>query len=285
MDTPEIWFPNLGIKIQHLSRVAITIFNIDIYWYAIIIVTGILCGLLLAQHEAKRTNQNPDIYWDFTIIAIFVSVICARLYYVIFSWDSYKNNLIKIFAIREGGLAIYGGIIGGAITAIIFCKLRNIKLGVLADIAAPSLLLGQIIGRWGNFVNREAFGGYTDSLFALRYKLEQVSNVPPSVFDKKILYNGVEYIQIQPTFLYESLWNLIIFILLMLYKKNKKFDGEIFILYLLGYSLGRVWIEGLRTDQLMLGSTSIAVSQLLSAILIVITIILLIYKRIKLKNL
>lgn len=285
MDTPEIWFPNLGIKIQHLSRVAITIFNIDIYWYAIIIVTGILCGLLLAQHEAKRTNQNPDIYWDFTIIAIFVSVICARLYYVIFSWDSYKNNLIKIFAIREGGLAIYGGIIGGAITAIIFCKLRNIKLGVLADVAAPSLLLGQIIGRWGNFVNREAFGGYTDSLFALRYKLEQVSNVPPSVFDKKILYNGVEYIQIQPTFLYESLWNLIIFILLMLYKRNKKFDGEIFILYLLGYSLGRVWIEGLRTDQLMLGSTSIAVSQLLSAILIVITIILLIYKRIKLKNL
>lgn len=285
MDTPEIWFPNLGIKIQHLSRVAITIFNIDIYWYAIIIVTGILCGLLLAQHEAKRTNQNPDIYWDFTIIAIFVSVICARLYYVIFSWDSYKNNLIKIFAIREGGLAIYGGIIGGAITAIIFCKLRNIKLGVLADVAAPSLLLGQIIGRWGNFVNREAFGGYTDSLFALRYKLEQVSNVSPSVFDKKILYNGVEYIQIQPTFLYESLWNLIIFILLMLYKKNKKFDGEIFILYLLGYSLGRVWIEGLRTDQLMLGSTSIAVSQLLSAILIVITIILLIYKRIKLKNL
>lgn len=285
MDTPEIWFPNLGIKIQHLSRVAITIFNIDIYWYAIIIVTGILCGLLLAQHEAKRTNQNPDIYWDFTIIAIFVSVICARLYYVIFSWDSYKNNLIKIFAIREGGLAIYGGIIGGAITAIIFCKLRNIKLGVLADVAAPSLLLGQIIGRWGNFVNREAFGGYTDSLFALRYKLEQVSNVPPSVFDKKILYNGVEYIQVQPTFLYESLWNLIIFILLMLYKKNKKFDGEIFILYLLGYSLGRVWIEGLRTDQLMLGSTSIAVSQLLSAILIVITIILLIYKKIKLKNL
>lgn len=285
MDTPEIWFPNLGIKIQHLSRVAITIFNIDIYWYAIIIVTGILCGLLLAQYEAKRTNQNPDIYWDFTIVAIFVAVICARLYYVIFSWDSYKNNLIKIFAIREGGLAIYGGIIGGAITAIIFCRLRNIKLGVLADVAAPSLLLGQIIGRWGNFVNREAFGGYTNSLFALRYKLEQVSNVPPSVFDKKILYNGVEYIQIQPTFLYESLWNLMIFILLMLYKKNKKFDGEIFILYLLGYSLGRVWIEGLRTDQLMLGDSSIAVSQLLSAILIVITVILLIYKRIKLKNL
>lgn len=278
MDNPEIWFPNLGIKIQHLSRVAITIFNIDIYWYAIIIVIGILCGLLLAQHEAKVTNQNPDIYWDFTIIAIFIAVICARLYYVIFSWDSYKNNLIKVFAIREGGLAIYGGIIGGILTAIVFCKVKNLKLGVLADVTAPSLLLGQIIGRWGNFVNREAFGGYTDSLFALRYKLEQVSNIPPSVFEKRILYNGIEYIQVQPTFLYESIWNLAVFIILMLYKKNKKFDGEIFLLYLLGYSLGRVWIEGFRTDQLMLGSTSIAVSQLLSAILIVVSIILLIYK-------
>lgn len=284
MDTPEIWFPNLGIKIQHLSRVAITIFNIDIYWYAIIIVIGILCGLLLAQHEAKRTNQNPDIYWDFAIIAIFISIICARLYYVIFSWDSYKNNLIKIFAIREGGLAIYGGIIGGILTAIVFCKVRKIKLGVLADVTAPSLLLGQSIGRWGNFVNREAFGDYTDSLFALRYKLEQVSNVPVSVFEKRLIYNGVEYIQVQPTFLYESVWNLAVFIILIMYKKNKKFDGEIFILYLFGYPLGRIWIEGLRTDQLLLGGTSIAVSQLLSAVLIIISIILLVYNRLKLKK-
>lgn len=284
MDTPEIWFPNLGIKIQHLNRVAIDIFGLDIYWYAIIIVTGMVLALFLAQHEAKRTNQNPDIYWDFSIYAIIVAVVFARLYYVIFSWDSYKDNLIKIFATREGGLAIYGGIIGGVLTAVVFCKLKKIKLGVLADVAAPSLLLGQIIGRWGNFVNREAFGGYTDSLFALRYRADQVSNIPTSVFDKKILYNGVEYIQVQPTFLYESVWNLAVFVLLMIYKKHKKFDGEIFLLYMLGYSMGRVWIEGLRTDQLILGSTNIAISQLLSVFLIVISISLLVYNRVKLKR-
>lgn len=284
MNTPEIWFPNLGIKIQHLDKVAISIFGIDIYWYAIIIVSGMVIAFLLAQHEAKRVGQDPELYWDFAIVAIPVSVICARIYFIIFSWDIYKNNLAKIFAIREGGLAIYGGIIGGILVSVIFCKLRKIKLGIFADVAAPSLLLGQIIGRWGNFVNREAFGGYTESLLALRYKAEQVYKIPQSVFDRKILYNGVEYIQVQPTFLYESLWNLAIFVILLWYKKYKKFDGEIFILYLLGYSLGRVWIEGLRTDQLMLGTTNIAVSQLLSAIFIVISICLLVYNRIKMKS-
>lgn len=285
MNTPEIWFPNLGIEIQHLSRVAVSIFGFEIYWYAIIIVTGMVLAFLLALHEAKRTGQDPDLYWDFTIIAIIISVIFARLYYVIFSWSDYKDNLIKILAIREGGLAIYGAIIGGALTAVIFCKVRKIKLGVLADVAGLSLLLGQIIGRWGNFFNREAFGNYTESLFALRYKLEQVNNIPKTVFDKKILYNGVEYIQVQPTFLYESMWNLAIFVFLMYYKKHKKFDGEIFLLYMLGYSLGRVWIEGMRTDQLIIGNTGIAVSQLLSAILIVVTICLLVYNRGKLKRL
>lgn len=282
MDTPDIWFPNLGIKIQHLDKVAISIFGIPIYWYAIIIVTGMILAILLAQYHAKKEGQNPDDYWDFSIIAIIISVIFARIYYVIFSWDLYKNDLLKIFAIREGGLAIYGGIIGGALTAIVFCKIKKIKLGILADIAAPSLVLGQVIGRWGNFINREAFGGYTDSLLAMRYKLEQVSYVPQAVFDKKILYNGVEYIQVQPTFLYESLWNLAVFVILMILRKYKKFDGEIFLLYILGYSLGRAWIEGLRTDQLLI--SNIAVSQLLSVILIFISIILLVYNLVKSKR-
>lgn len=282
MDTPDIWFPNLGIKIQHLDKVAISIFSIPIYWYAIIIVTGMILAILLAQYHAKKEGQNPDDYWDFSIIAIIISVIFARIYYVIFSWDLYKNDLLKIFATREGGLAIYGGIIGGALTAIVFCKIKKIKLGILADIAAPSLVLGQVIGRWGNFINREAFGGYTDSLLAMRYKLEQVSYVPQAVFDKKILYNGVEYIQVQPTFLYESLWNLAVFVILMILRKYKKFDGEIFLLYILGYSLGRAWIEGLRTDQLLI--SNIAVSQLLSVILIFISIILLVYNLVKSKR-
>lgn len=282
MDTPDIWFPNLGIKIQHLDKVAISIFGIPIYWYAIIIVTGMILAILLAQYHAKKEGQNPDDYWDFSIIAIIISVIFARIYYVIFSWDLYKNDLLKIFATREGGLAIYGGIIGGALTAIVFCKIKKIKLGILADIAAPSLVLGQVIGRWGNFINREAFGGYTDSLLAMRYKLDQVSYVPQAVFDKKILYNGVEYIQVQPTFLYESLWNLAVFVILMILRKYKKFDGEIFLLYILGYSLGRAWIEGLRTDQLLI--SNIAVSQLLSVILIFISIILLVYNLVKSKR-
>jgi phosphatidylglycerol:prolipoprotein diacylglycerol transferase len=283
MDTPEIWFPNLGIKIQHLDRVALSVFGIEIYWYAIIIVSGMILAFMLAQHEAKRTGQDPDMYWDFGIIAIFISVICARIYYVVFAWDMYKDNLIKVFAVREGGLAIYGGVIGGIITGMVFCKIKKIKLGVLADVGGPSLILGQAIGRWGNFINREAFGGYTDSLFALRYKIDQVSNISQSVFDKKILYNGVEYIQVQPTFLYESLWNLAVFAFLMWYKKSKKFDGEVFLLYLLGYSLGRVWIEGLRTDQLIIGTTGIAVSQLLSELLIIVSIVLLVVNRRKAK--
>ncbi len=284
MDTPEIWFPNLGIKIQHLDRVALSLFGIDIYWYAILIVTGMISGVFLADYEAKRTGQDPELYWDFSMIAIIASIIGARIYYVIFSWDYYKNNLLKIFDTREGGLAIYGGILAGILTAIIFCKVKKIKLGVLADVAGPSLLLGQIIGRWGNFINREVFGGYTDSIFALRYKLDQVGFVPNSILENKIIHNGVEYIQVHPTFLYESLWNITVFIFLMFYKKYKKFDGEIFLLYLLGYSSGRIWIEGVRVDQLMLGSTNIPVSQLLSLILIIISIFLLVYNRLKTKN-
>ncbi len=275
---PDIWFPNLGIKINSLSRIAFTIFGIDIYWYAVIIVAGMVLAVYLAQYEAKRTGQDPEMYWDFAVIAILVSVICARVYYVVFSWDSYKDNLLKIFAIREGGLAIYGGIIGGIVTAIIYCKIKKIKFWVLADTAAPSLILGQIIGRWGNFFNSEAFGGYTESLFAMRYKVSQISYIPDTLFDKIITINGVEYVQVHPTFLYESVWNLCVFMFLMWLKKHKKFDGQIILVYLLGYSLGRVWIEGMRMDQLMLGSTGIAVSQLLSAIIIFVSSILIFYK-------
>lgn len=269
---PEIWFPNLGIKIKKLNDIAFSIFGIDVYWYGIIIGIGVVLSLFLAVHEANRTGQDSEKYIDFSIIGVIICIIGARLYYVIFSWDSYKDNIMKIFALREGGLAIYGGIIAGIITAIVYTKRKNINFWLFADTAAPSLLLGQIIGRWGNFFNREAFGGYTNGLFAMRYMKNQVANIPPSVYDKIIIEGGVEYIQVQPTFLYESLWNLGVFIILMILKKNKKFDGEIFGLYILGYALGRVWIEGLRTDQLLIGTTGIAVSQVLSGFLIFIGI-------------
>ena len=284
-EMPEIWFPNLGIKIKELNNVAFTVFGLNVYWYGVIIGLGIIISLVLAVKEAKRTGQNPDNYMDFTMIAIVICVICARLYYVIFSWDYYSQHLNEIFATRNGGLAIYGGIIGGIATAIVYTKVKKLNFWLFADTTAPSLLLGQIIGRWGNFFNREAFGGYTDGLFAMRYMKEQVSHIPQSVLDNIINVNGVQYIQVQPTFLYESLWNLVVFVILMILKRRKKFDGEIFGLYLLGYGLGRVWIEGLRTDQLILGNTGIPVSQLLSAIIIIISIVILYIRYKKIGNL
>ena len=279
---PEIWFPHLGIEIKQLSRVIFQIFGYDVYWYGVIIGSGVLIALALAVQEAKRTQQNPENYVDIALFGVIFSVIGARLYYVIFSWKFYVNEPLKIFALREGGLAIYGGIIAGIITVIVYTKIKNLNFWLVADTAAPSLLLGQIIGRWGNFFNREAFGGYTDNIFAMRYLKEQVHNIAPSVLEKVVIVNGVEYIQVHPTFLYESMWNMGIFVLLFILKKKKKFDGEIFGLYLLGYACGRVWIEGLRTDQLKIAN--IAVSQLLSALLIVGAVVLLWYRNNKSKT-
>ncbi len=279
---PEIWFPHLGIEIKQLSRVIFQIFGYDVYWYGVIIGSGVLIALALAVQEAKRTQQNPENYVDIALFGVIFSVIGARLYYVIFSWKFYVNEPLKIFALREGGLAIYGGIIAGIITVIVYTKIKNLNFWLVADTAAPSLLLGQIIGRWGNFFNREAFGGYTDNIFAMRYLKEQVHNIAPSVLEKVVIVNGVEYIQVHPTFLYESMWNMGVFVLLFILKKKKKFDGEIFGLYLLGYACGRVWIEGLRTDQLKIAN--IAVSQLLSALLIVGAVVLLWYRNNKSKT-
>lgn len=275
---PEIWFPHLGIEIDHLSRVAFTVLGKEVYWYGIFIGLGVIFGVLLAMKEAKRTGQNPDLYVDFIIYALIFAIIGARLYYVIFSWEYYSAHPAKIFALREGGLAIYGGIIGAVLTAIVYCKKKKVDFWLLADTASPCIAFGQMMGRWGNFFNREAFGGFTDGLFAMRLRLEQVraGDVSQEVLQHMMNIGGVDYIQVHPTFLYESIWNLCLFLLLVLYRPKKKFAGEILGLYFLGYALGRVWIEGLRTDQLMIGN--FAVSQLLSAALIVASVGFLIWK-------
>lgn len=274
---PEIWFPNLGIEIDHLSRTAFTVFGQDIYWYGIFIGLGVILGVLLALHEAKRTGQNPDTYLDFIIYAMIIAIIGARLYYVIFSWDFYSQHPEKIFAIREGGLAIYGGIIGGVLTAIIYSHLKKKSFWVMADTMAPSLILGQMLGRWGNFFNKEAFGGFTDNLFAMRYQLSQVraSDVTPDILQNLVTVNGVDYIQVHPTFLYESMWSLCVFIILLILQRKKKFDGQVCATYFFGYALGRVWIEGLRTDQLCIGN--VPASQALSAVLIIASVVLYVY--------
>lgn len=274
---PEIWFPNLGIEIDHLSRTAFTVFGQDIYWYGIFIGLGVILGVLLALHEAKRTGQNPDTYLDFIIYAMIIAIIGARLYYVIFSWDFYSQHPEKIFAIREGGLAIYGGIIGGVLTAIVYSHLKKKSFWVMADTMAPSLILGQMLGRWGNFFNKEAFGGFTDNLFAMRYQLSQVraSDVTPDILQNLVTVNGVDYIQVHPTFLYESMWSLCVFIILLILQRKKKFNGQVCATYFFGYALGRVWIEGLRTDQLCIGN--VPVSQALSAVLIIASVVLYVY--------
>jgi phosphatidylglycerol:prolipoprotein diacylglycerol transferase len=281
---PDIIFPNLGIEISSINPVAFSIFGLEVYWYGLIIGFGILAGLFIAMNLAKRNGIDENLYPDFLIYALIVSVAFARIYYVIFSWDSYKDNLLKIFAFREGGLAIYGAIIGAVITLIIFSKRRNVDFWNFADTAAPGLILGQSIGRWGNFVNMEAFGGYTENPLAMMLKKTDAKYIPVQLMDKIKTVGGIEYIQVHPTFLYESLWNLAVLIILLVYFKKRKFKGEIFALYLLGYGLGRVWIEGLRTDQLLIGSSTVPVSQLLAGILIIVSLIFIWYKRKKQEN-
>lgn len=264
----SIAFPNLGIVIEKLNR-TFSIFNFSIAYYGLIIGIGIMAGVFLATREAKATGQDVDNYYDFALYAVIFSIIGARIYYVIFEWDMYKDNLLSIFNLRAGGLAIYGAIIAAVITLIIYSKKKKMSMGLMMDTGCLGLVLGQIIGRWGNFVNREAFGGYTDGLFAMQIKKAEVYSgyITAEIAEHIVLVDGIEYIQVHPTFLYESLWNLGVLILLLLYRRHKKFDGEVFCFYIIGYGLGRAWIEGLRTDQLQLGG--FAVSQVLSIVLVI----------------
>ena len=285
MEGADIIFPHLGITISHLPK-GITIGGFTIAFYGIIIALGMVSGLLLARWQAKRTGQDPEVYMDFAIWGIIFAIIGARLYYVAFSWDMYKDNLWQIFNTRGGGMAIYGGVIAAVITAIVYCQKKHYKFALFADTAVPGLILGQIIGRYGNFMNREAFGEYTDSFFAMRLKVADVtsSNITTTMQQHIITENETRYIQVHPTFLYESLWNVMVLVIMLVYTKRKKFDGEIFLIYLIGYGIGRTWIEGLRTDQLLIGSTGIAVSQVLSAVLALGGITYWIYRRVRLKK-
>jgi len=273
-------FPNIGI---HLKSVGdhITVLGFDIAYYGIIIGIGILVGILIAALEAKRTRQNPEDYYDLAIYAVIFAIIGARIYYVIFSWDMYKDNLLSIFNIRQGGLAIYGGVIAAVITVFVFAHLKNLSAPLLLDTAGLGLVAGQMIGRWGNFFNREAFGEYTDWLLAMRLPVDAVrgSDITELMREHMETVDGVSYIQVHPTFLYESLWCLLILVLLLLYRKRKVFNGEVFLLYLAGYGFGRFWIERLRTDQLLLPGTGVPVSQLLAGALVVASVLLIVYKR------
>ena len=278
-------FPNIGI---HLKSVGdhITIFGFDIAFYGMIIRLGILTGLLIAAAEAKRSGQNPEDYFDLAIYAVIFSIIGARLYYVAFSWDMYKDDLLSILNIRQGGLAIYGGVIAAVITVFVFARVKKMSATLILDTAGLGLVAGQMIGRWGNFFNREAFGEYTNSFLAMRLPVDAVrgSDITELMRKNMETVKGVSYIQVHPTFLYESLWCLMVLIIMLIYRKHKKFNGEVFLVYLLGYGLGRFRIEGLRTDQLLIPKIGLPVSQILAGVLVVVSLALIIYKRIELKK-
>ena len=281
----EINFPNLGIYLDHVGK-NISIFGFSIAYYGIVIVTGMMIAIWIAQREAKRTGQNPEQYLDLAMIGIAAGILGARIYYVIFAWDYYKDDLLSIFNIRQGGLAIYGGIIGACIAVVIYSRKKKQNFGLLMDTASMSIVFGQIMGRWGNFFNREAFGDYTNNLFAMQLPVSAVraNEITQKMWDHVVTVNGVEYIQVHPTFLYESLWNVGVLLFLFWFRKRKKFNGEVFLMYLIGYGLGRIWIEGLRTDQLLLPVVGLPVSQILSGCLVVGCTILVVWKRKKLSS-
>ena len=271
-----------------MDRVAFSIFGIDVMWYGILMASGMILGTIIALKEAKRVGISEDSVLDLAIIAIPMGLLGARLYYVLFNWGYYSQNPSQILNFRGGGMAIHGAIIAGLLTGYIFTKIKKINFLKMADTVMIGMPLAQAIGRWGNFFNCEAFGGYTDSLFAMRIRraLVNESMISQDLLNHLIVKDGVEYIQVHPTFLYESVWNLGVLAFMLWYRKRKKFNGEMLLIYLLGYGLGRVWIEGLRTDQLIFFNTGIAVSQALSLVLVVISALVLIWKhrQIRLKS-
>lgn len=272
MGVKDIAFPNLNIYLENVPK-RFEVFGVEIALYGVIIGIGMLLSLMLIAKVAKKSGQNADYYWDMAFVTVITGIGGARLYYVIFSWDLYKDDLLSILNLRQGGLAIYGGIIGGALAIVGYSKFKKYKILLALDTVVPGVALGQILGRWGNFFNREAFGDYTDGLFAMRLPVDAIrySEITGKMMEH--MEEGANYVQVHPTFLYESLWNVGILVLMLLLWKKKHFDGEITLLYFAGYGIGRFFIESLRTDQLQIGNTGIAVSQMLGLALFVVSVV------------
>lgn len=272
--TSTIAFPGLGLSLE-VNRVAFTLFGVPIYWYGVIIAAGFLLAVAFAYRKAPQFGVVSDTLIDMLLFAVPLAIIGARLYYIIFYLDLFRVNgklsLAKMVDIRDGGLAIYGGIIAAAITVVVFCKVRKFKVGPYLDLGAFGLLIGQAIGRWGNFFNVEAYGGET----SLPWRM--------GIYAWNAVEQTYVYQEVHPTFLYECLWNVLGFALLLLVaKKWRKFDGQVFLSYVAWYGLGRMMIEGLRADSLYffgltLFGMPIRTSQVLAAVSALVSIILLVY--------
>lgn len=277
----DIIFPHLNIVIEHI-RNHFTVFGFSVSFYGIIIGVGMILALLWAARNLKNHGEDPELIYDLFIVVVFFGLIGARAYYVIFNWDAYAGDILKIINVREGGLAIYGGVIGGLTSGIIFCRRKGYPVIKLMDACMPGVILAQGIGRWGNFFNCEAFGEYTDSLFAMRLKLSLVNKnmISSSQLSHLIEDAGYSYIQVHPTFLYESIWDIAGFLFLCRYSRRHDLStGGATLLYFIWYGTGRFFIEGLRTDQLLIPGSVIPISQLLSFLLVVSSLIVTLYLR------
>jgi len=289
MNVPDIRFPNLGISFENVPSVLFSIFGLEIYMYAVCIVTGIISAYYLGIWWVKRSGQKVDDYNDLLMLGVPLAIIGLRLYYVVFNWKEYSGqNFFRVFInFRDGGLAIYGGIIACVISATIIAYRKKIPFTVIADTAAPSMLLGQVIGRFGNFFNREAFGGYTDNLFAMQIYAGDVrskSIITNEIMENVVTFNGAAYYQVHPTFLYEAFFNLLLMIALIIYRPRKKFDGEIVLLYFVGYGVIRFFVESLRTDQMIFLNTGLPLNQGMAVLFAVVSLGLIVAGHLRIRS-
>jgi len=281
---PDISFPNLGINLNRVpmyligndpdfSVIYFSWFPMNIYLYAVSIVIGITAAYLIGIWHVKNSGQSVSAYTDLLLLGVPLAIVGLRIYYMVFNWDMFRgrNVLSAFFDIRDGGLAIFGGIIGAAIAAAIMGRKKNIPFALMADTGAPSMLLGQVIGRFGNFFNREAFGSPSDGVFAMQIRVDQARYTTPELLENVVYVSGVPYFQVHPTFIYEAAFNFVLMIALILYRPRKTFDGEIVLMYFMGYGIIRFFVESLRTDQMIFMNTGLPLNQITSVLFAVVS--------------
>ena len=281
----SVRFPNLGLEFEYVP-VSVQVFGFEITFFGILLAVGMLLGIAFVVLEAKRKKQDANLYLGMMISGLAGGFIGARFFYVLLSWSVYKTDIMKVFDTRNGGMVFYGGLLGGVLAAAVFCRVKKAVFMEMADVAVKGLLIGQIIGRWGNFFNRESFGEYTNNVLTMQLPLSNVraGEVTPWMRENLVAIDNVSYIQATPLFLYESIWCLLLLLLLFVWNRRKLFAGEIFMRYLAGYGFGRFFIEWIRTDKMFLPGTDIPVNQVISAGLFLLFTAVVIVKRIMAKK-
>ena len=271
-------FPNLGLNFESVGY-RISIFGIEISYYGILLALAIILGVCVILMEARYTGQHPEDYLELAIFALPAAIIGARLYYVIFSWSTYKSSLGRIFRFWEGGYAFYGGLFAAILVIVIFANLRQMWTAEVLDTATIGLVLGQAVASFGSFFNREGFGEYTDGLFAMQLPIEalRIADVTDKMRNHIIEIEGVRFVQVSPLFFYQFVLCMVLFVVLLIHLRNKEFDGEIFLIFIAVESAFRIWMEGVRTDALCLPFFQISVSRVVAVILLLVSVVGLIY--------